>query len=413
MAVSGALLSASPAGAAEAAPESVLRLQLSATTLTYGNPIRVSATLQTRAGTPVAGDPVALWSRPLGSSAWSSLSRGTTSSTGAVSVVVRPGITTEYLATHAASARAGLSHSLITRASVRTRISTAVSRTSLAVGETFDFTGSVAPAHPGHRIHLQHYKGGGVWETIQSGSLNSASAFRFITRAYTAGAHLYRALKTSDGDHIQTESAPLRVEASSRDLRSGMSGPDVVSLQQRLAALGYDVGPQDQNFDYDTHHAVVAFQKTERMARTGVVDAGVRARLASAARPRLSFPRPGLSIEVDITRQVVMVGRDGGVVRVLDASSGSGEYYYQRGARYRAVTPEGSFKVTRKINDWRESDLGMLYRPIYFYQGFAIHGSGSVPTYPASHGCVRITIGSMDRLYDAVPVGTPVRLYRS
>jgi len=30
-----------------------------------------------------------------------------------------------------------------------------------------------------------------------------------------------------------------------------------------------------------------------------------------------------------------------------------------------------------------------MYYSIYFLRGFAIHGYHSVPTYPASHGCVR------------------------
>jgi lipoprotein-anchoring transpeptidase ErfK/SrfK len=34
-----------------------------------------------------------------------------------------------------------------------------------------------------------------------------------------------------------------------------------------------------------------------------------------------------------------------------------------------------------------------------------------VPTYPASHGCVRITDPAMDRLYDLLRIGTPVTIY--
>ena len=42
----------------------------------------------------------------------------------------------------------------------------------------------------------------------------------------------------------------------------------------------------------------------------------------------------------------------------------------------------------------------------------AVHGSWSVPAYPASHGCVRVTIAVMDRLYNGLPVGLPVKVYR-
>ena len=42
--------------------------------------------------------------------------------------------------------------------------------------------------------------------------------------------------------------------------------------------------------------------------------------------------------------------------------------------------------VQRKINGVRVSRLGELYRPAYFVGGYAIHGSPSVPNFPASHG---------------------------
>jgi N-acetylmuramoyl-L-alanine amidase len=31
-----------------------------------------------------------------------------------------------------------------------------------------------------------------------------------------------------------------------------------------------------------------------------------------------------------------------------------------------------------------------MYRPNYFYGGYAVPGMTSVPAYPASHGCVRM-----------------------
>ena len=66
-----------------------------------------------------------------------------------------------------------------------------------------------------------------------------------------------------------------------------------------------------------------------------------------------------------------------------------------------------------KVNHWVTAPLGTLYRPAYFNDGgYAIHGEGAVPSYPASHGCVRITVPAMDRLYDLLPVGLSVWIYR-
>ena len=119
-------------------------------------------------------------------------------------------------------------------------------------------------------------------------------------------------------------------------------------------------------------------------------------------------------MEIDLTKQVLYLSEGGVLRRILDVSSGNGAYYTSEGVRHRAVTPMGSFSITRKINDpHHESPLGVLYRPAYFYSGFAVHGSASVPTYPASHGCVRITNPAMDRLYDLLVIGTPVTVFRS
>jgi lipoprotein-anchoring transpeptidase ErfK/SrfK len=108
----------------------------------------------------------------------------------------------------------------------------------------------------------------------------------------------------------------------------------------------------------------------------------------------------------------MIYARNGGIVRIFDVSSGSGRLYTVDGQVRRAITPTGNFRIQRKINGWRTSKLGRLYRPAYFYGGYALHGSWSVPAYPASHGCVRVTIAAMDRLYNGLPIGMPVKVYR-
>ncbi|CAN5272355.1 hypothetical protein BH20ACT24_BH20ACT24_14950 [soil metagenome] len=76
-----------------------------------------------------------------------------------------------------------------------------------------------------------------------------------------------------------------------------------------------------------------------------------------------------------------------------------------------AVTPTGEYSVERKIEGLRVSALGTLYRPAYFVGGYAIHGSPSVPPYPASHGCVRVTNPVMDLIYERLALGTPVQVH--
>jgi peptidoglycan hydrolase-like protein with peptidoglycan-binding domain len=187
-----------------------------------------------------------------------------------------------------------------------------------------------------------------------------------------------------------------------RTLQRGVTGPDVLALEKRLTDLGFWLGTPDAAFDTLTAHAVVAFQKTAGLPRDGVVGPITRGRLDAATRPR---PRTtsGRVLEVDLGRQVMFVANSGTTVAVLDISSG-------RGSR----TPTGVYRVTHQIDGYHRSSLGLLYRPKYFYKGIAVHGSSSVPPYPASHGCVRTTNAGMDWLWSsgALPVGTVVSVYR-
>jgi N-acetylmuramoyl-L-alanine amidase len=196
-------------------------------------------------------------------------------------------------------------------------------------------------------------------------------------------------------------------------LRSGSEGRAVEALQRRLVELGYQVHEVDGQFGSETQHAVVAFQKVNRLGRDGIVGPVTRKALE---RPRVPSPRSrkaGFHVEADLTLQVVHLVKDGKIQEILDASSASGQTYTVHGDVRVAVTPLGNFQIQRKIDAWRKSDLGLLYRPAYFSGGYALHGSYSVPAFPASHGCIRITIAAMDRLFSRLPVGTPMLVYRS
>ena len=182
-------------------------------------------------------------------------------------------------------------------------------------------------------------------------------------------------------------------------LRLGASGDEVVALQQRLTALGYWLGATDGRFGDATHHAVVALQKVAGLARDGVVGPATRDALERGAVP---VPRStsGLVVEIDLARQVLLVADAGRLVQVFDTSTGS----------VPGTTPAGDWVVERQIDGLRRSPLGLLYRPKYFHEGVAVHGYTSVPPYPASHGCVRVTYPAMDAIWAGglMPIGTPV-----
>jgi lipoprotein-anchoring transpeptidase ErfK/SrfK len=192
----------------------------------------------------------------------------------------------------------------------------------------------------------------------------------------------------------------------------GARGPAVVTLQQTLATLGYNVGPVDGHFGDMTLHGVVAFQKVQGVERDGVVGPVTWAKLAAPRRPAPRHRLDSASLEVDLAKQVLYLARRGRVLRILDASTGNGQRYFSEGSWKVAVTPTGRFAITRRYDVWQDGPLGRMYKPNYFHGGYAVHGSTSVPPYPASHGCVRVTTQAMDRLWPALHVGMPVAVYR-
>lgn len=192
-------------------------------------------------------------------------------------------------------------------------------------------------------------------------------------------------------------------------LGKGATGPEVLALEKRLAELRYDVGNVDGTFDATTHHAVMAFQKVQNLPRTARATPDVMAALPAAAMPAALLPTGGSDrVEIDLKRQVLFLWQGGNLVRTLSVSTGTGKRYCVDGQCAKAVTPGGSFRVTRKIKGLRVSRLGKLYNPLYFNGGIAIHGSPSVPAGPASHGCVRIPMTASLWFHQTVPTGTPV-----
>ena len=212
---------------------------------------------------------------------------------------------------------------------------------------------------------------------------------------------------------------------SGRVLKQGMKGADVLAMERKLDLLKYFPGKVDGKFDSQTWQAVIAFQKFNGLKRNAQFDVATQERLFGATVPGGVIPNGGLPrVEVDINRQVALIFDEYGLSRVVAVSSGSNRSYCDN-AKPRdgetdfkpykvcgdARTPRGNFKVQRRIKGTRQSSLGTLVNPLYFNGGYAIHGSPSVPGYPASHGCVRVTNVTSNWMFDNVADDTPVYVF--
>ena len=205
---------------------------------------------------------------------------------------------------------------------------------------------------------------------------------------------------------------PTPTTPPARFLSFGDSGPAVLSLQRRLSALGYWLGTADGRFGYTTLQAVYALQKAAGLARDGVVGPATRGALDRRVVPH---PRStaGRVIEIDLGTDLLMLVDNGKLVAALNTSTGGGYVYVDQGVTAVARTPVGSFSIYRQVDGLVVSSLGELWRPKYFYSGYAIHGSPSVPPYPASHGCVRLSNAAIDWIWaaDLAPTGSEVSVY--
>ncbi|MDQ3646400.1 MAG: L,D-transpeptidase family protein [Actinomycetota bacterium] len=199
--------------------------------------------------------------------------------------------------------------------------------------------------------------------------------------------------------------------ASEGDIRYGDSGARVARLQRALRSTSYPTGAVDGEFGYKTLQSVYAFEKVHGMRRDGVVTDWQLRRIERSPRPTAPDRPTDTFIDVDISRQVLFEVKDGRVTHTIPVSTGNEEYYTQDGETAKAHTPRGSFAIERKISGWRYSSLGGLYYPSYFHNGYAFHGSESVPTYPASHGCVRIPMYIAKALFNRSPIGEAVYIH--
>ena len=210
--------------------------------------------------------------------------------------------------------------------------------------------------------------------------------------------------------------APLSAVGSS-------SGGETARIQQRLVDLNFWTGAVDGSYGLTTKQAVMAFQKYNGLNTTGSVDSATADAMTAATEQARATADAGTLVEVDKNKQLLFFVVDGRTQWIFNTSTANGQPYeeedkntpgeIQKGV---AITPNGLHKVYRERPvGWWEGDLGRIYRPKYVIGGVAVHGSNSVPDYPASHGCIRVTTQAMDYIWETgmMPMGIPVWIHGS
>jgi peptidoglycan hydrolase-like protein with peptidoglycan-binding domain len=189
-------------------------------------------------------------------------------------------------------------------------------------------------------------------------------------------------------------SLPAIAAAQPRDGQSLLTRAQRLEAERGLSNLGYWTGPVDGVLDQATRSALISFQKWEGAAA-----------LPTARESGYEH------VEVDLDRQVLLMVRENGSVRVLPVSTGNDKPFEDEGQMSIAYTPRGRFLVYEKVAGWEKGMLGSMYYSSYISGGVAIHGSPNVPTQPGSHGCIRVPMFAARELSKMLPVGTIVLVY--
>jgi peptidoglycan hydrolase-like protein with peptidoglycan-binding domain len=290
-----------------------------------------------------------------------------------------------------------------------------LSSTTLLTGQSVTASIVVQPRIGGQLVTLQR-QGVGHWRNLAQAVTNARGKVTLKTTITAIGSYKLRAsvAATAVAPRTISKTVLLDIEPNYGGslLVPGQSGAKITALQQRLTQLGYWVGTPDGYFGDATEEAIFALQKVAGIPANGQVGPSTVAALEAGDIPAVRSTS-GYEIEINLTKDLVMFVNNGVLKYVINTSTGGGYTYTEDGATDVATTPTGMFSIIGAVNGTVTDSLGTLWRPRFFYEGFAIHGDSYVPAVAVSHGCARVSNEAIDWIWanNLAPLGTKVWVY--
>jgi L,D-transpeptidase catalytic domain len=270
------------------------------------------------------------------------------------------------------------------------------------MGKRIVLRGVVTPYVAGQTVKVSFYREGRKIEVriVSVRAMPGGSGqFRISFATRDAGLVQARAVHYATAQQAEFTARSPRFRFVWPNLGPGSQGQSVRLLQSELNVLHYVV-PLSGTFDEGTGRALVAFRKMAGLERVEYAGTDVFERIAHGGGSfHVHYPGDGRHVEADLTRQVLAEIERGGHVRAL---------YTMSSGKPSTPTVIGRFQVYSKTPG--ENAEGMVDSN-YFIRGYAIHGYHEVPTYAASHGCLRIPIPDAPAVFGWVQMGTPVDVY--
>ena len=269
-------------------------------------------------------------------------------------------------------------------------------------GRRFVVRGIVIPYVAGQTVSLSIYREGrkvGVQKVSVLPVGNGAGQFHLGITSHYSGVMQIRAAHyaTPQQAAFSGRSGSLRVV--NPNVGPGSSGFSVRTLQSELWNLHYVV-PLSGLFDEATGRALIAYRKMNNLNRIASAGSEVFGRLMHGLGTfHVRYRHDGRHVEANLTKQVLAEIEPGGRIHAI---------YTMSSGKPSTPTVIGRFQVYSKTPGTNTE--GMVDSN-YFIRGYAIHGYAEVPTYAASHGCLRVPIPNAAAIYSWVQYGTPVDVY--
>ncbi|MBB4661107.1 L,D-transpeptidase family protein [Conexibacter arvalis] len=269
-------------------------------------------------------------------------------------------------------------------------------------GRVVRVRGRVVPYVPGQKVRVRVWLGDRLAKQVTVAPKPTKTKKTAVFRAkFTAGrvgdVKVFAVHEETPAQkRLASKAAAVSVVAPTAGF--GTRSPFVQLVQQKLAALGFAV-PRSGVYDGGTARAVEAHRKMLGLARLQTLDATVVDKLLRGQGGfKVRYPQHGRHVEAHLGKQVLALIENGRVVRAYTTSSGT------------AATPTvlGTYRFY-----WKQPGVNNreMVHSSYFIRGYAIHGYKSVPTYPASHGCLRVPIPDALSIYNWVRLGDRIDVY--
>lgn len=225
-----------------------------------------------------------------------------------------------------------------------------------------------------------------------------ASAFNYSTNIWSAGRITWKIehAATANSDAFSRAAGGPVVYRLATGF--GARGTGVSILLAMLRGKGY-YAPHGSTYGAGTGKAVLTFRKVNRMARIETPSRQIY-HLLQTGRGGIHarYPNMGEHLEADLSKQVLTFYMGSRALEIHPISSG------------KPSTPTVLGKYQFYMREPGTNGHGMVYS-VYFHNGYATHGYAELPTYPASHGCLRTWVPSAVHIYNKIKIGEWIAVF--